>query len=112
MADEKGVALAVLGVVAVLAIVGLVLLFTSAKTGSSIYYPYNSMGGQFIEMNKAGLTDYMPDEQYMPEAMTGGPFYVRNRWAMGDEPGGPRWRTEAGAEVYGTYGDALNTGPQ
>ncbi len=34
MADEKGVALAILGIVAVIAVVGLVLLFSQARTGA------------------------------------------------------------------------------
>ena len=35
MVDEKGVSLAILGVVAVIAVVGLVLLFSGAKTGNA-----------------------------------------------------------------------------
>jgi hypothetical protein len=40
MAEEsKGVALAILGIVAVIAVVGLVLLFTGRTTGSAIEFP-------------------------------------------------------------------------
>ena len=112
MANDKGVALAVLGVVAVLAIVGLVLLFTGAKTGQSVYYPYDFGGSKFVESSYRGATDYLPEEQYMSEAMTGGPYYVRNRWAMGNEAGGPRYYSEQGGESVGVYGQGLNTGPQ
>lgn len=48
MAEEggKGVALAILGIVAVIAIVGLVLLFAQAKTGQAAR-EYAFQGGQF-----------------------------------------------------------------
>ncbi len=51
MADEKGVALAILGIVAVIAVVGLVLLFAQAKTGQAARGGYLLQGdpyaGQF-----------------------------------------------------------------
>jgi len=110
MAEEKGVALAVLGVVAVLAIVGLVLLFTGAKTGQSVYYPYDYEGGKFVEATYRGATAYAPADQYGPDSMTGGPYQVRGRLAQGYEVGGPRYNIEAGGESVGVYGQAMNTG--
>jgi hypothetical protein len=106
MANDTGknIALAILGIVAVLAVVGLVLLFTQSKTGmvarSDLYW--SPTYGAFTNV---------ADFKYMPDAATGGPYYLRNRWAMGNEPGGPRWRSEAGADVIGQYPEARYGGP-
>ncbi len=58
MAEEggKGVALAILGIVAVIAIVGLVLLFAQAKTGQ-VARGYAFQGGQFAVVPENRATD-------------------------------------------------------
>ena len=93
----KGIALAVLGIVAVLAIVGLVLLFTQAKADGMV-----ARSSSYWDRNYGSLTN-VADFKYGPESMTGGPYCERNRCSRGTEAGGPRWRIEAGADVIGQY---------
>jgi hypothetical protein len=96
MADEnKGVALAVLGIVAVLAIVGLVLLFTGAKqaTGDvSVYGGYQGDFGRFVAD---------PTLQYCTEADS-----LRGLCIPGSAKRsgvGPAMQTIAGGEQFGYY---------
>lgn len=62
MAEEgKGLALAILGIVAVIAIVGLVLLFTSARTTGKVVAGPNV--GDWGRMSTVANTDYTPTDQ-------------------------------------------------
>jgi len=101
MAKDKGVALAVLGVVAVLAIVGLVLLFTQSNTGMV------ARGGGYA--GDFGSFIALP-AQYEPVAATGGPYQARGRNARGYETGGPRYYIQAGADTIGDYPSARYSG--
>ncbi len=61
MAEEgKGLALAILGIVAVIAIVGLVLLFTSAKATGKVSAAPNV--GDWGRMSTSANTDYTPTD--------------------------------------------------
>ena len=61
MAEEgKGLALAILGIVAVIAIVGLVLLFTSARATGKLAAAPNV--GDWGRMSSAANTDYQPTD--------------------------------------------------
>ena len=61
MTDEKGIALAILGITAVIAVVGLVLLFTGANTGDVVWVGPKTYGGAtknvdlpYLEQRKFG----------------------------------------------------------
>ncbi len=80
MAEEgKGLALAILGIVAVIAIVGLVLLFTSAKATGKVTAAPNV--GDWGRMSTSANTDYTPTDQQAYDE------YYRDAWP-------PRYRAE------------------
>jgi len=83
MEESKGIALAVLGIVAVLAVVGLVLLFTSANTG-------------MVARNYGAFGAYSGDRSndVDPTRRTSLYSYSEN---------GPLYRSEAGGASIGEY---------
>lgn len=101
MADEhKGIALVILGIVAVLAIVGLVLLFTQSKsaTGEGIYggaikgieYPYWT--GRGVPRNIPGE---IPGQSWAPGSTTSADMHTNWNW-MGNPKRTPPTGGEAG----------------
>ena len=82
MEESKGIALAVLGIVAVLAVVGLVLLFTSTATGN-VARNYGSFG-VFSGDRSVDVDPRSPDEYSYSQS-------------------GSLYRSEAGGASIGSY---------
>ena len=95
MANEhKGIALVILGIVAVIAIVGLVLLFTGAKeaTGNGIYggaikqIEYPDWVGRGVPQNVPGV-DYIPGQTSSNDLHTSWNYYGNpKKNPIGDVP--------------------------
>jgi len=83
MEEGKGVALAILGIVAVVAIFGLVLLFTSSKTGK-VFGVQDDIAQCEAELNSGSLTlwcqdflsEYYAAQQYRQIGGTTQPQYT------------------------------------
>ena len=76
--EEKSIALSILGIVAILAVIGLVLLFKASATGNASYYV---QGGQFSEFGRSGYGDYGVNEQYEGAGNYNPRYYIQGQGA-------------------------------
>ena len=74
--EEKSIALSILGIIAILAVIGLVLLFKASGTGNA---SYSLDGGQFSEFKRFGYTDYNANEQYEGDGTYNPRYYIQGK---------------------------------